>query len=114
MSCKSANYPLVQKMIMRRLHDVFGRSRRNAPLSWLTVVILAGMFGASRATAADPIIVPVILSMTGTFSFYGQGQAATLHAIETLVNKRGGIGGRPLQFQVQDDQGLPQVAVEMV
>jgi branched-chain amino acid transport system substrate-binding protein len=37
----------------------------------------------------------------------------SLHAIEQLVNKTGGIKGRPIHFVIADDQTSPSVAVQL-
>jgi branched-chain amino acid transport system substrate-binding protein len=70
--------------------------------------------GALRpAGAADPIVIPVVLSLTGGGAFLGKSENQSLQLIEQLVNKRGGIKGRPVHFDVADDQSNPQVAVQL-
>ena len=64
--------------------------------------------------AADPVEIDVLLPMTGTFSFGGQATIGTLTAIEALVNRTGGIRGRPLHFVVHDDQSNPATAVQLM
>jgi branched-chain amino acid transport system substrate-binding protein len=64
--------------------------------------------------AADPVEIPVILSMTGSSAFQGKGLWQSLQALEDTVNRTGGIGGRPVAFKVQDDQSSPQVAVQLM
>jgi branched-chain amino acid transport system substrate-binding protein len=51
--------------------------------------------------------------MTGGAAFIGKGYSAAFTALETYVNKHGGIGGRPLKFIVQDDQSNPQTSVQL-
>lgn len=65
------------------------------------------------AVAADPVEINAIVPMTGGAAFIGKGYSAAFTALETYVNKHGGIGGRPLKFIVQDDQSNPQVSVQL-
>ena len=66
------------------------------------------------ASAADaPITINTILSLTGQAAFIGTTYAKTLQALETSVNKSGGIKGQPIHFAMQDDQSSPQMAVQL-
>ncbi len=70
---------------------------------------------AGRAPAADisPYRINVILSLTGPGAFVGQTDQHALAVFEALVNKQGGIRGRPLQLVFSDDQGSPQNVVQL-
>ena len=72
----------------------------------VTAVPLAGR-------AADPFEVNAILPVTGAGAFLGKEESEALALIETLTNKTGGIGGRPIKFVIQDDQSNPQIAVQL-
>jgi ABC-type branched-subunit amino acid transport system substrate-binding protein len=76
-------------------------------------VAVLGWLGAARAADA-PIVIPSIASLTGFASFLGKAQADTLHRFETAINKQGGIKGRPIHFEVYDDQSNPQIAVQLI
>jgi branched-chain amino acid transport system substrate-binding protein len=65
------------------------------------------------ARADDPVEINAIVPMTGGAAFIGKGYSAAFNALETYVNKHGGIGGRPLKFVVQDDQSNPQTSVQL-
>jgi branched-chain amino acid transport system substrate-binding protein len=65
------------------------------------------------ARAADPYEINAVMSLTGPGAFLGQSEATTLRAQEELINKSGGIKGRPVRFVIQDDQSNPQVAVQL-
>jgi branched-chain amino acid transport system substrate-binding protein len=71
---------------------------------------------ANPLAAADvpPLEIHAILPLTGPASFLGQGEATTLKAVETFVNKQGGVKGRPVHFVIQDDTSSPQVAVQLL
>jgi branched-chain amino acid transport system substrate-binding protein len=65
------------------------------------------------AVADDPVEINAIVPITGGAAFIGKGYSAAFTALETYVNKHGGIGGRPLKFIVQDDQSNPQTSVQL-
>jgi branched-chain amino acid transport system substrate-binding protein len=80
----------------------------------LLVIALLISGPVSRAGAADaPVNIDVLLSLTGSGTFIGRIHQQTLAVMETLINKQGGIKGRPVHFVIQDDQTNPQVAVEL-
>jgi len=63
--------------------------------------------------AIDPYELDVIAPMSGNGAFIGRALPATFAAIEDVVNKSGGIGGRPVHFVILDDQSNPQVALQL-
>lgn len=69
--------------------------------------------GRGPAAAADPFDIPAVLSLTGGGAFLGTSERQSLQLVEDLVNKRGGIKGRPIHFDILDDQSSPQVAVQL-
>jgi branched-chain amino acid transport system substrate-binding protein len=80
----------------------------------LAVALIVAAGPAVRAGAADaPVNIDVLLSLTGSGTFIGKIHQQTLSVMEGLINKQGGINGRPIHFVVQDDQTNPQVAVEL-
>jgi branched-chain amino acid transport system substrate-binding protein len=79
-----------------------------------TVVVLATIFLLRPVQAADVVEIPVVLSLTGSAAFLGRGIQQSLHALEDLVNRTGGINGGPVSFVVQDDQSNPAVAVQLM
>ncbi len=66
---------------------------------------------ASRA--AEPYDVHVVLPLTGSAAFVGQGERDALAAFETYVDANGGVAGRPLHFVFHDDHTSPQIAVQL-
>lgn len=65
------------------------------------------------AEAADPVEIPVIIPTTGQGAFIGKAYQASLAAVESEVNKSGGIRQRPLKFNIQDDGSSPQTALQL-
>ena len=80
----------------------------------LGVAILFGGTLPVAGGAADPFEINAILPLTGPASFLGKEEAQTLGAIESSVNKTGGVRGRQIKFVVQDDQSNPQIAVQLM
>ena len=72
-------------------------------------------FSASTVVVAQPAPYEInaILSVTGSSSSVGFGEANILKIIESIANKAGGINGRPIHFAISDDQSNPQLAVEL-
>ena len=54
-----------------------------------------------------------ILALTGPFAFLGNAEAASLRTVESIVNKQGGITGRPIHINITDDTSQPAVAVQL-
>ena len=72
--------------------------------SMLAAALLAST--AASVGAADPYEVNVLLPMTGSGAFIGQDAQVGLRLIEGMVNRSGGIGGRPLRFVIGLDVPL--------
>jgi branched-chain amino acid transport system substrate-binding protein len=82
----------------------------------LTALACAGLLGAplsGSAQGAAPFTIPVIVPLTGGFSYAGQIGKKTIEALEVQINKTGGVHGRPVKFNFYDDQGIPQTAVQV-
>jgi branched-chain amino acid transport system substrate-binding protein len=80
----------------------------------LSLFVLLLLTTTSRAaTTADPYTIYAILSLTGPAAYLGQQEAAALQVYEGVVNKTGGIKGRPVHFEVMDNQSQVQQAVQL-
>ena len=79
------------------------------------VLVCSALFTiAGPAPAAEPLVIDFIIPLTGQAGLGGQTTAKTLGAIEDIVNKSGGIHGRPVRFDIHDDTSNPQTAVQLV
>jgi branched-chain amino acid transport system substrate-binding protein len=78
----------------------------------VAVLFLASIPGGVRAQSTT-FHIPVILPLAGTAAFIGRGEQQDLRLIQELVNKRGGINGRQIAFDVADDQSNTQTAVQL-
>jgi hypothetical protein len=93
--------------MMVRLRVPFGRLA-----ACLLALLVATIPLATRA--ADPYEIWVIGELTGSNAFVGNQEVKGTLAIESLINKQGGINGRPIKIIVKDDQTNPQVAVQFM
>jgi len=85
-----------------------------ALLLLVTVLGSTSLTGRPAAQAADaPFEINAILSLTGQGAYLGAEEQQAFRIAEELVNKSGGIKGRPIKFVVADDQTSPQVAVQL-
>jgi branched-chain amino acid transport system substrate-binding protein len=66
-----------------------------------------------QATAADPYDIDVVLPITGTFAFVGTTHQKELKVLEGIVNKQGGIQGRPVNFIFHDDTSSPETSLQI-
>ena len=65
------------------------------------------------ALAEEPYEINVILSLNGSAAFLGHEESQSLGMLERLVNRSGGLRGRPIRFNLADDRSNPQVAVQL-
>jgi branched-chain amino acid transport system substrate-binding protein len=78
-----------------------------------TAALLAALLTALPARADEPYEIYAILSLTGPFAFLGNSEGRALQTVEGIVNKTGGIDGRPIHIVIQDDASQPAVAVQL-
>jgi branched-chain amino acid transport system substrate-binding protein len=72
----------------------------------------AGSAGAAPPTG-PPYEINAIVSLSGNGAFIGAQEVQALEACEPVVNRSGGIHGRPVHFVISDDQSNPSVAVQL-
>lgn len=77
------------------------------------MAVLAVVLFAETAAAEEPYHIPVILSLSGGAAFLGQGMRKSFDALVDLVNKQGGVNGRPIALDYHDDESTPQTAVQI-
>ncbi|HXE03589.1 MAG TPA: ABC transporter substrate-binding protein, partial [Methyloceanibacter sp.] len=79
----------------------------------LALLLLNALVPGQAARAADTYDINVIMPLTGGGAFLGKAEQQSLQLAEKVVNKSGGIHGRPLRFLFHDDQTSPQTAVQL-
>ncbi len=80
------------------------------------LVCLALLMGLSPTSASsdEALTIDAIVSLTGPAAYVGAQEKAGLQVYETVVNRSGGVRGRPVHFEFLDDASSPQVAVQLV
>ncbi len=79
----------------------------------VVAALVALASSAAPAPAAEPYDIPVVLPLTGSGAFLGQGEKRSLELAEALVNSTGGLQGRTLRYVYHDDQSSPQIGVQL-
>jgi branched-chain amino acid transport system substrate-binding protein len=79
----------------------------------LCAVMLCLFFAPPVRAADEPYNFYAIVSLTGQSAFIGHANQVAMGAIEQMINRTGGIAGRPLHFIIEDDQSSPAVAVQL-
>jgi branched-chain amino acid transport system substrate-binding protein len=82
-------------------------------LAILGIAFAMCLVPALRASAADPYDIDVVLPITGTFAFVGTTHQKELQVLEGVVNKQGGIQGRPVHFIFHDDTSNPETSLQI-
>lgn len=77
-------------------------------------LLLLFMCRYSADAQQQPYVIDVIIGLTGVDSFTGSAVwAPGLRAFAKYANQTGGINGRPLKFDIHDDQTTPQISVQL-
>jgi branched-chain amino acid transport system substrate-binding protein len=82
-------------------------------LGFMCLASMCLAFTPPAAAQPAPYEVYAILSVTGSAAFLGAKEQQALTILEGVVNKGGGIAGRPVHFVVQDDASNPQTGVQL-
>lgn len=80
----------------------------------MTIAALAVAAVPSMGESAEPVPIYVFAELTGSNAFVGGEEAKAALVAESVINRSGGINGRPVKVIVQDDQSSPQVAVQLM
>lgn len=67
----------------------------------------------SEQTSGEPIRIGAVLSVTGPASTLGDQEARALELRAEQINEAGGVEGRPIELQIEDDESNPDRAVEV-
>jgi branched-chain amino acid transport system substrate-binding protein len=74
-------------------------------------IAATGSLPASAQQA--PYELNVILALTGPAAFIGKAEQQSLQLLEGIVNKSGGLAGRPIKFVIADDASNAAVSVQL-
>jgi branched-chain amino acid transport system substrate-binding protein len=78
-----------------------------------TAFLISTLASVPAAAQQAPYEINVILALTGPAAFIGKAELQSLQLLEPIVNKAGGIGGRPVKFVVVDDASNAAVTVQL-
>jgi branched-chain amino acid transport system substrate-binding protein len=87
---------------------------RRLPAALVTAFLLGTAATMPALPQSAPYEINVILSLTGPDAFIGSEESAALTIAQDVVNKAGGIKGRPIRFVVEDDASIPQNSVQLM
>ena len=79
----------------------------------LAGLVAAGPAAAAAAPAGPPIRLEAIISTTGRYAVQGEPQRNAIQLAQRQINAAGGIAGRPLEIEIVDDEGKPEVAAQL-
>ncbi len=68
--------------------------------------------GGSKPASGSPIKIGVIQDTSGAASYYSQESVKGIKLAVEQINAKGGVGGRPLELVLEDDQNKPPVSAE--
>ena len=86
------------------------KALRAAGLALATLVAA----GTMPAVADDAYHLYAVLPLTGGAAFLGKQEAEAIRLFESTVNAAGGIRGRQIVVDIEDDQTNPQTAVSLM
>ena len=70
----------------------------------------AATFAIGRSRAAEPLVIAVATPLTGSSGAMGLNGNRGAETATAEINAAGGIGGRPIRFELFDDRGTPKDA----
>ncbi len=73
--------------------------------------LLISLMAGGTAHAADPVIVGVIVPVTGVLASYGKPFSDAVSVAVDEINADGGINGRPIHLVIEDSQASNTVAI---
>ena len=80
----------------------------------LVFALLVATLPLGSRAAEEPFEIDVSLPITGQVAFLGANTAKGVRALEGFINQHGGIRGRPVKFNISDDQSNPAIEVQIV
>lgn len=82
-------------------------------LAATVAAVIALCSGTTAQQTKAPVQIAADMPLTGSGAFIGQSMVKVLDVIEKEVNAQGGIQGRPVHFEVTDNETNPQLAVQL-
>lgn len=73
-------------------------------LKLLAIMLVITAACAQPAVAKDDLKIGAVFSVTGPASFLGEPERNTLEMVEEMINEKGGVMGREVEFVIYDDE----------
>lgn len=67
-----------------------------------------------ESTSAGPIKIGVVMDQTGSASYYSEESAKGVRLAAKQINEAGGINGRQIELEIEDDQNDPSLSAQKV
>ena len=77
------------------------------------LIFLVGNMSTVLAQTKAPYKIGVILPLTGYLSWLGEYMKKGAELKVEMINKAGGVNGRPLELIIYDDQSSPETATRV-
>jgi branched-chain amino acid transport system substrate-binding protein len=87
---------------------------RSFYIAALTAILVLASAPLGWAQQPEPYEMYAVLPLTGGSSYTNVRIRDSLLVLQSIVNKAGGIDGRPIHFNFYDDGGNPQTSVSLV
>ena len=88
-------------------------ARAAAAAAALALLAPSAGIAAPKMPAGSPIVIGAVLSITGNYAPLGEPERNALKIAEAEINEHGGVGGRPLQIKILDDEGKADTAQQL-
>jgi branched-chain amino acid transport system substrate-binding protein len=82
-------------------------------LSAVSTILIAAFSLVGAGPTGEPYTIDAIVPLTGGSAYSGQIHATALRMYENAANATGGIRGRPVHFEIHDDQSNSVIAVQL-
>jgi ABC-type branched-subunit amino acid transport system substrate-binding protein len=75
--------------------------------------LLAALSLVAAGPSGEPYTIDALVPLTGASAHSGQIHATALRIYENVANATGAIRGRPVHFEIHDDQSNSDIAVQL-
>lgn len=99
--------------MVRRIRQQLRRTSIGAPIALAAgaLALCAGCGPGDAQSSAEPIKIGALVSVTGGGAINGFNNMVGVKMAIQEINAKGGVGGRPLELVIGDDQSDPTAAV---
>src|SRR5580698_2774084 len=81
------------------------------PAMTRAALLLAGLFAATAAQAAEPVRIGITTILSGPFADRGQSEQYGAQLALDEINQKGGVLGRPVEAYYADNACKPDIGV---